>query len=143
MLSPNWRSKGTATADHSFFQEYHHPRVTCMLFCACFDTSYWLQKFRVIIRISNNCKQRERHVAQGPTFQESEKLLGNLRQPKDTIKQSQLTINLSSLTIVPMPAILIVLHMIISGSPTQSAAYRSHHSQRGTSLLARVLSKYR
>ena len=30
-----------------------------------------------------------------------------------------------------MPSILIVLHMIISGSPTQSAAYRSRHSPTG------------
>ena len=67
--------------------------------------------------------------------EESEKLLGNLRQPKDMNKQSQLMINLSSLTIVPMPAILIVLHMIISGSPTQSAAYRSHHSLTRTSFV--------
>ena len=47
--------------------KYPHPRATCMLFCTCFDTNYRLQKFRVIIRISNNCKQRERHVAEGAT----------------------------------------------------------------------------
>ena len=46
--------------------KYPHPRATCMLFCTCFDTSYRLKKFRVIIRISNNCKQRERHVAEVP-----------------------------------------------------------------------------
>ena len=67
LLSSSDFGKATATGDHSFFQEYHHPRVTCMLFCACFDTSYWLQKFRVIIRISNNCKQRETPVAKVPT----------------------------------------------------------------------------
>ena len=60
--------KGTATGQSLVSHKYPHPRATCMLFCTCFDTSYRLQKFRVIIRISNNCKQRERHVAQGPIF---------------------------------------------------------------------------
>ena len=33
-----------------------------------FDAGCWLQKVRVIIRISNNCKQRETPVAQVPKF---------------------------------------------------------------------------
>ena len=59
--------KGTATGHSLVFHKYPHPRTTCMLFCTHFDTSYRLQKFRVIIRISNNCKQRETPVAQVPT----------------------------------------------------------------------------
>ena len=55
--------KGTATGQSLVSHKYPHPRATCMLFCTCFDTSYRLQKFRVIIRISNNLKQRETPVA--------------------------------------------------------------------------------
>ena len=33
------------------FHKYPHPRTTCMLFCTHIDTSYRLQKFRVIVRI--------------------------------------------------------------------------------------------
>ena len=59
--------------------------------------------------------------------EEYEKLRERRRNCQPSRMYGQLMINLSSLTIVHMPAILIVLHMIISGSPTQSAAYRSHH----------------
>ena len=61
---PKIGEKGTATGQSLVSHKYPHPRATCMLFCTCFDTSYRLQKFRVIIRISNNCKQRETLVAQ-------------------------------------------------------------------------------
>ena len=50
------------------FHKYPHPRTTRMFFCTPFDTSYRLQKFRVRIRISNNCKQRETPVAKVPTY---------------------------------------------------------------------------
>ena len=62
---------------------------------------------------------------------EYEKLRERRQNCQTSRMYGQLMINLSSLTIVPMPAILIVLHMIISGSPTQSAAYRSPHSPTG------------
>ena len=69
-----------------------------------------------------------RHAA---ADEEYEKLRERRRNCQTSRMSGQVKINLSSLTIVPMPAILIVLHMIISGSPTQSAAYRSHHSPTG------------
>ena len=49
------------------FHKYPHPLATCMLFSVSFVTRYRLQKFRVVIRISNNCKQRETPVAQVAT----------------------------------------------------------------------------
>ena len=70
--------------------------------------------------------------------EEYEKLRERRRNCQPSQMYGQLTINLSSLTIVPMLAILIVLYMIISGSRTQSAAYRSHHSPTGDVVCWRV-----
>ena len=82
-----------------------------------------------------SAKRFLRHAA---ADEEYEKLRERRRNCQPSRMYGQLTINLSSLTIVPMPAILIVLYMIIRGSRTQSAAYRSHHSPTGNVVCWRV-----